>query len=282
MRYSELFSRSLRELNNSTRALEVQLLVERAFNLTRQRFWIDKDTEITDKKALKTFHRFFRRLLNHEPAAYILREKEFYGERFYVDKGVLIPRPETELLVETCIGKIEAIPSDTVDPLHVVDIGAGSGIIAIMLAKRTRARLTAVELSSSARRVLRRNIRLHGVEDRVWIGRQLADLFPGDRFDLIVSNPPYIPLAEWRQLDPTVKKHEPKMALVSGKDGLQMIRYLAAQAPRYLKPGGWLLMEIGYNQKKAVREILENEGFTAFEFIDDYSRIPRVVTVQKI
>lgn len=267
-------------MDDSTRALDVQLLVEKAFNLTRQQFWINKNETITDKKALKTFRRFFKRLLKDEPIAYILKEKEFYGETFYVDKGVLVPRPETEILVEKSIQLIKAIPREAADPLHVADIGAGSGIIAIMLAKRTRAWVTAVELSYSARRVLRKNIKRHGVEDRVFIYRQLVNLFPGDQYDLIVSNPPYIPLAEWRQLDPTVKKYEPKMALVSGKDGLLMIRVLASQSAQYLKPGGKLLMEIGYNQKEAVRGILENEGFRAIEFIDDYSRIPRVVVAQ--
>ncbi|MCP5105362.1 MAG: peptide chain release factor N(5)-glutamine methyltransferase, partial [bacterium] len=229
MIYSNLFSNSLALFKAGDKAFDIQLLMEAAFKLTREQFWIKKDETITDDSALRTFYRHRSRLLQNEPVAYILKEKEFYGEVFYVNRNVLIPRPETEILVERA-GSFAQDASD------ILDIGAGSGIISIMLAKQWGAVVTAIENSKEAVYVLKKNIALHGVGERVII--ECADLFPplGRRFDMIVSNPPYIPEGEWRGLDPWVRDYEPKAALAAGYDGLDIIRRIIKDAGSYLKP----------------------------------------------
>lgn len=273
MLYSDLYSNSLKIFANKNKMLEIQVLIEAAFNLSREEFWMRKNESITDISALRTFYRYRNRLLKNEPIAYILKKKDFYGETFYVNKNVLIPRPETEILVDMAIQLIEKIEK----PVSILDIGTGSGIIAIVLAKRVGAFVTAVDSSPKALYVLKKNIALHGVGDRVVpVG---ADLFPvqDEAFDLIVTNPPYIPEEEWKELDPMVRDYEPKVALVAGEDGLRIIRRIIGGASRFLKPGGQLLMEIGYNQAQRVHELFEKAGFQDISIHEDFNHIPRVV-----
>jgi release factor glutamine methyltransferase len=269
--YSELFSKSLKKFKDKDKSLDLQILLEFAFNLTREQSWIKKNEKITDNVGLKKFYRYRKRLLQNEPIAYILKQKEFYGETFYINKNVLIPRPETEILVEHAIENINKKPA------NILDIGSGSGIIAILLAKLTGSTVTAVEKSRKAFYVLKKNIALHGVTGKVI--PVYGDLFPAaaNGFDMIVSNPPYVSEAEWQELAPGVKNHEPKEALEAAEDGLLIIRRIIDGADYFLKPGGKLLMEIGYNQEASVRKILEASQFSRVEFFNDYSSIPRVV-----
>ena len=271
MNYSNLFSRSMALLDSNNKGLDIQLLIEAAFGLSRTDFWIKKNEPITDLSALRKFYRYRARRVKKEPIAYILRKRDFYGLTFYVDKNVLIPRPETEILVEHAVELLKRPSSE------ILDIGTGSGIIAITLAKETGAAVTAVENSKKALKVLEKNITLHDVKDRVFPLH--ADLFPpaGKQFDMIVSNPPYIPEKEWRELEPGVKDFEPKAALAAGDDGLIFIRKIIRHAGDYLKPGGALLMEIGYDQKEQVENLLVEAGFSNIDFFNDYNQIPRVV-----
>lgn len=256
-------------LNSTNKGLDIQLLMEAAFGLSRTDFWIKKNETITDPAALRKFYRYRARRQKKEPIAYILKKRDFYGLTFYVDKSVLIPRPETEILVEHAAEKIES-------PSEILDIGAGSGIISITLAKKTGSMVTAVENSKNALKVFEKNIIQHGVKDRVL--PLCADLFPprAKRFDMIVSNPPYIPEKEWLELEPGVKDFEPKAALTAGDDGLFFIRRIIERAGDYLKPGGALLIEIGYNQKEQVKNLLNEAGFSEIDFVNDYNQIPRV------
>lgn len=274
MLYSELFSKSLKKFKEKDKSLDLQILIEFSFNLTREQFWIKKSEEITDSTGLRKFYRYRKRLLQNEPIAYILKQKEFYGEIFYINKSVLIPRPETEILVE------HALESINKKPAHILDIGSGSGVIAILLAKLTGSTVTAVEKSKCAFSVLKKNIALHQVTEKVT--PVYGDLFPAaaNRFDMIVSNPPYGSEKEWQELASNVKDHEPKEAVVAGEDGLLIIRRIVDGADFYLKPGGRLLMEIGYKQEASVRKILEASKFSQVEFFKDYSGIPRVVLAQ--
>jgi release factor glutamine methyltransferase len=271
--YSELFSRSLKKFKDKDKSLDLQLLIELAFNLTREQFWIKKNEEITDNTGLRKFYRYRKRLLQDEPIAYILKQKEFYGETFYINKSVLIPRPETEILVEHAIGLIKK-------PANILEIGSGSGVVAILLAKLTGSTVTAVEKSRGAFYVLKKNIAMHGVIEKVT--PVYGDLFPAaaNRFDMILSNPPYGSEAEWKELAANVRDHEPKEAVVAGEDGLLIIRRIVDGVDYFLKPGGKLLMEIGYKQEESVRKILEASKFSQVEFFKDYSGIPRVVFAQ--
>lgn len=269
MNFSELFQRSIQLLGDGS-ALDIQLLFEKAFNLTRIDFWVRKNETVTDGRALNRFYSYRRRLASHEPVAYILGEKEFYGEMFYVDKSVLIPRPETEVLVEAAVNLISK-------PVDILDIGTGSGVIAVMLAKLTGSRVTAVDVSRKALGVAKKNVRRHGMESLVTLVG--ADVFPpGGTFRMIVSNPPYIPEGEWQTLSSNVRDHEPKTALASGVDGLNVIRRIIDESPGYLESGGCLLLEIGYNQKHDMETLLSTSLFKEYKFIDDLSGIPRIVS----
>jgi release factor glutamine methyltransferase len=279
VRLSNLFYNSLhrfKDKDHKNRALEVQVLIEAAFKITREQFWIGKNQTISAGVELRTFYRYVNRRLKGEPIAYILGKKEFYGETFYVNQNVLIPRPETEILVEQAIQLANDLPGG---PLEILDIGAGSGNISILLARHTGANVTAVDTSEKALYVLKKNLRFHRMADRVRVVR--ADLFPpscGEGcFDMIVSNPPYVPEGEWQKLESSVRDYEPEIALVGGEDGLEVIRPIVEKAPGFLKPRGKLLMEIGYNLYEPVKQIFTGSGFSSFQFIKDYNQVYRVV-----
>lgn len=270
MRFCDLLYRSLNLFPDKSKSLDIQLLIETAFELSRTEFWIKKNDPITDQKGLKRFYRLRSQLAANTPMAYILGEKEFYGERFLVNKQVLIPRPETEILLEQALNLIKR-------PLHILDIGTGSGILGILLAKKTGSQVTALDINRKVLPILKKNICAHHVESLVF--PVIGDLFPppGQVFDMIVSNPPYIPEYEWQELAQTVRDFEPRVALVAAENGLAIIGRIAQEARQYLRPGGSLLLEMGYNQKEAVLTLLNALGYVNPLAINDYSNIPRVL-----
>ncbi len=210
------------------------------------------------------FLEFTERRKNREPIAYIVGRKEFYSLDLAVNPAVLIPRPETELLVDLALER---------SPSTVLDLGAGSGAIALAIKKNLpSAQVCAVEASAAALAVARRNAVKHGLAVDFLHARWFEGL--GDRrFELIVSNPPYIASG-----DPHLKdlSHEPQSALVSGEDGLDAIREIVPQAPRYLSPGGWLLLEHGIGQHEQVRRLLAAAGLESVTSWPDLAGIPRV------
>jgi release factor glutamine methyltransferase len=273
--YADLFAAALRQCGKNELSTAVEILIEDSFALSRSRFWIDKNQAIRDGNGLRRFRRRLRRLLADEPLAYILKQKEFFGRTFAVTPAVLVPRPESELLVEKAL---ELLGSR---PVPVLDIGAGSGCLAISLALGSRATVTALEKSRPALRVLKANIARFGLEDRV---RPLAgDLFPRrcGPFRMIVSNPPYLSSRDWRAAPPGIRRYEPKAALVAGKAGTELLASIVAQAPRWLVPGGYLLLEIGQGQRRAVRGFLESAGLRETECVRDYAGIERVIVATR-
>lgn len=271
MRYSDLFASALKELQKDELPTAVEVLIENSFGICRSQFWIRKNQPIRDVNGLRRFRRRFRRLLAGEPLAYILKEKEFFGENFRVTQAVLIPRPETELLVE------KALDILTMKPARVLDIGAGSGNISIMLALRSQAQVTALEKSRPALRVLRQNIDHFKLEKKV---KPLAgDLFPSKLtpYPLIVANPPYLSWQDWRESPASIKNFEPREALVAGRTGTEALEKIVAGAPYWLAPGGHLLLEIGQGQRLAVCGFLKAAGMREVECIRDYGGIERVV-----
>jgi release factor glutamine methyltransferase len=199
-----------------------------------------------------------------EPVAYILGRKEFYGLDLAVNPAVLIPRPETELLVDLALQR---------DFSSAADLGTGCGAIALALKKhRSKARVVAVEASAAALAVAKRNAAKHSLEIEFRHGRWLEAL-GSERFDLIVSNPPYVAAG-----DPHLAelRFEPAAALVSGPDGLDAIREIARGAGAHLAPGGWLLLEHGMGQDRAVRELLSAAGLEGVASWPDLAGIPRV------
>jgi release factor glutamine methyltransferase len=216
------------------------------------------------------FESMLSRRLASEPVQYITGLQEFFGLPFEVSPAVLIPRPETEHLVEAVLERFGRESSP-----RIVDVGTGSGAIAVALAHAIpRSRVTAVDLSSSALEVAQRNAERHGVSERVTLLQSdlLAALESAD-FELVVSNPPYI--AEGEVLEPQVFNYEPRSALYAGPTGLEVYERLIPQARKVLKPQGWLMLEIGYRQSPALLKLLSD--WNEVSLLDDLQGIPRVV-----
>jgi release factor glutamine methyltransferase len=220
------------------------------------------------------FENFVSRRAACEPIQYILGVQEFFGLPFAVTPDVLIPRPETEHLVEAVLQRVNP-QADA----HILDVGTGSGAIAVALAYALpQAHLTAVDLSSAALAVARRNAERHGVVERVtFLQSDLLAAFDRVHFDVVVSNPPYIAAKE--VLEPQVAQWEPRSALYAGATGLEIYVRLIPQARKALKPNGWLLLEIGYGQSPAIRKLLSD--WTAVNFLNDLQGIPRVAVARR-
>jgi release factor glutamine methyltransferase len=215
----------------------------------------------------------FARRRTGEPLAYMLGEREFWGLAFKVNPAVLIPRPETELLVELAL---ERLPPHAA--ARVLDLGTGSGAVAIALAhERPGIELTAVDVSADALAVARANASRHGVHVEFALGDWFAALAgrTGIRFDLILGNPPYIAAA-----DPHLARgdlpHEPAQALVAGPEGLDALRNIVSQAGAHLAPGGWLLLEHGFDQESACQALFERAAFAQIRTWRDLAGLPRV------
>jgi release factor glutamine methyltransferase len=228
------------------------------------------------------FNRLFRALVarraSREPVAYIVGHREFWGLEFDVTPSVLIPRPETELIVEEALA---ALPRrDAVR--HIIDVGTGSGCLAVTLAVEfTAARITATDTSHDALAVAHRNAKRHNTLGRMRIiGADLLQGVPAAA-DLIVSNPPYVSARDAATLPPEVGRYEPPSALYAGEDGLDVIRRLLASAPQHLAPGGPLIVEFGFGQDAAVREIAQRTGWAVVRMRSDLQGIPRVAVLRR-
>ena len=244
-------------------ASEARLLLAAATGFSRSSV-IAYPERVVPADAERRFHEFVVRRRGGEPVAYILGRKEFYGLELTVNPTVLIPRPETELLVELALQH---------EFTSAVDLGTGSGALALALKRhRPGARMLAVEASAAALAVARRNAAALNSEIELVHGEWLAPL-AGARFDLIVSNPPYV-----AEGDPHLAglAFEPSSALVAGPDGLDAIRDIAAAVAAHLYPGGWLLLEHGFDQDGAVRALLEQEGLVELATWPDLAGLPRV------
>lgn len=228
------------------------------------------------------FNRLFRALVarrrSREPVAYIVGHREFWGLEFDVTPSVLIPRPETELIVEEALASLPR--RDAVR--HIIDVGTGSGCLAVALAVEfPAARITATDTSPDALAVAHRNAERHNTLGRVTIvGADLLEGVPAAA-DLIVSNPPYVSARDAATLPPEVGRYEPSSALYAGEDGLDVIRRLFASAPQHLAPGGPLIVEFGFGQDAAVREIAQRTGWTVVRMRSDLQGIARVAVLRR-
>ena len=222
---------------------------------------------------LDEYRESIRTRCNGVPTQYIRGFQEFYGREFRVTPDVLIPRPETEHLVEAARERLR--------PGHVVvDIGTGSGAIAVSLAKEeTGAVVAASDISLPALKIAKANAdRLHAAV-RFCVG-DIGNAFRSERFDIVVSNPPYVPLSDAVSLQRELR-HEPSIALYGGEDGLRVVERLVLEAPRILRPGGWLLAEIGFKSRPAVETMLDRPEWVTPQFLCDLAGIDRVVAVRR-
>jgi release factor glutamine methyltransferase len=256
--------------------LEAELLLVYALGIKKSEL-ILYQSKIIEAKNFKRYQELVKRRSKHEPAAYIIGSQPFLGLEILVNRSVLIPRPETELLAETAIKIIRNYPLPPT-PYSLADIGTGSGCIAVALAKSLPlAEVYALDTSSEALKVARKNAEQYKVDNRCHFvkGNLLEPL--KEKVDLIVSNPPYIPSGEISKLQPEVKDWEPKQALDGGKDGLDYIRKLLKESPKYLKPNGRLVMEFGFGQAAEI-EKLAAASFGKSETIKDYAGIERIIS----
>jgi release factor glutamine methyltransferase len=234
--------------------------------------------KLTDAQQI-LFESMLRRFEQGEPLQYIVGHTEFMGFPIYVDPRVLIPRPETEILVDEAI---KLLPKDR--PLDVLELGTGSGCISIALAKHLPlARITALDISAEALVVARDNAIVNDVDDRIRFEQEdMADVLAwAGMYDMIISNPPYIRRADLKSLPRDVQR-EPKLALDGGDDGLKFYRVIVERAKMHLKTGGLLCLEVGDGQSSAVRDMLDDQlGFTDIQCVPDYVGTPRVICAKR-
>lgn len=263
----------LRDAGVETPILDAEVMLAHVLDRSRTELLTHPELQ-PSPEALAQFQQFVARRSLREPLSYITGEREFYGLTFEVTPAVLIPRQETEILVEAALSVLRQSES----PM-VADIGLGSGCVAIAVAVSLSGALVyGSESSTEALEVARRNAERLGVTDRVRLlqGDLLSPLV-GMRFDMILSNPPYIPSGELECLQPEVSRYEPRAALDGGPDGLDVHRRLAAESRAYLEPGGSIAVEVGVGQSRIVEALLQENGFANVRFVEDYAGIERVV-----
>lgn len=244
------------ELDASTARIEAQSLLQHVLHVPRS-YLLAHPEQILDTKQQAACEALLLRRLRGEPIAYLLGEREFFGLNFKVSPATLIPRSDTELLVELALHRMPQGKA-----CRVLDLGTGSGAIALSIAhSRADVTVTAVDASEAALEVARENVRQLGVANISFLHSDWFSALGGQRFDLIVSNPPYIAAGDVHLTQGDVR-FEPISALVSGADGLVDIRSIVSQAGVYLEQGAWLLLEHGYDQASPVRGILQQNGFT--------------------
>jgi len=260
----------LREKGIEESRLDAELLLSDALGLDRVGLYLNYDRPLTAAE-LDLFRKGVSRRAKREPLQYILGRVEFWSLPFVVTPAVLIPRPDTEILVEEALKRANAEAA-------ILDVGTGSGAIAVALAHELpEAAVEGVDISPEALEVASKNARRNGVDGRVRFRKADLGSLPEGPFDLIVSNPPYIPGGELAALMPEVRDFEPRLALDGGGDGLDCFRLLARQGPSRLRSGGWLLLETGVGQASAVQELLIEAGLLDVFSRNDYAGIPRVV-----
>jgi release factor glutamine methyltransferase len=255
--------------------LDAELLLAHALGMSRAGLL----ARFRDSGPVGAFGQYLDRRLAHEPVAYILGHREFYSLDFLVRPPVLIPRPETEHLVEAALGFI----TEAKRPLRILDLCTGSGCVAITLAAQMpHCEVTAVDIAPEAVTLARENAERANVRVCVLQG-DLFDALPKDEalFDLITANPPYVETGEWDTLVPDITRYEDKRALLAGKDGLDCVRRIVAAAPGHLRPGGCMALEIGEKQYDDAAAVLARAGFTAMQPIFDLAKIRRIVCARR-
>jgi release factor glutamine methyltransferase len=265
-------SQHFEKLGLDSPRLTAELLLAQVLKTSRVRLYTDLDRPL-EAPELAGYRALIARRAAGEPTHYLTGTREFYGRPFAVDPRVLVPRPETELLVEAVL---QAVPADR--EVRILDLCTGTGCVGITLAlERPRARVVATEISPDAAEVARSNARTLGVTDRVDV--RVGDLFgPVEAeppFEAVVANPPYVPRGEIPTLSAEVRR-EPALALDGGSDGLETVRRIVSGARRWLVPGGLLALEIGDRQGPAVRSLLEGAGYGSVRIERDLARHDRL------
>ena len=262
--------------NIPTPRLDAEVLLGHLLEKSRLQLYLHFDMPVF-QNDLTAFRELIKKRISRTPISYLTNHKEFMSLDFYIDERVLIPRPETEFIVETVLNSTNSHPQ------RILEIGTGSGIIAISLAvNMPECEIIATDISNDALAVAEKNRDTHNCEERITLIQ--GDLYEpiqsqdSSKFNWIVSNPPYVASAEDSNISPDVLIHEPHIALFAGKDGLAIIRRLITEAPKFLHPEGQLILEIGDKQSEHVKELLDGQSeYKNYQIINDYAGIERVV-----
>ena len=267
----KLGSKLLRKREICSHILDSEILLSNVLNKSREKILVNSNQKLNSRNILK-FKKYIRRRSKNEPVAYILGEKEFWSKKFIVNKDTLIPRPETELLVEKLVKLFKG------KKISILDIGTGSGcIILSLLSNLEKSVGLGVDVSNKAILIANKNAKRHELSNRVkFLNKSFESIF-SKKFDLIVSNPPYIERKKIKNLSEDIKRFEPIMALDGGNDGLDLIKKVIYKSKRILKINGTLALEIGNEQIKKVSKILVDNNFRIIHVIKDYKNNVRCV-----
>lgn len=260
--------------------LQAELLLAHLLRVPRMRLYLNFERALSSAE-IDSLRAWIQRRGQREPLQYIIGSTSFCGLELAVNPDALIPRPETELLAEQGWIFLNGEPSASFR--SALDFGTGAGCLAIALAaKCPAARIQALDISPKALELARQNATHLGVAERILFiqGDGLEALPDDSRFDLIITNPPYIPTAEIQKLEPEVRDHEPRQALDGGPDGLDFFRRLAAQAGLFLKPGGKLMAEFGDGQAQPLAELFEQQNWIVESALTDYTQRPRIIILR--
>ncbi len=277
-RLLEWTTKYLSDKGSESPRLDAEVLLAFVMNCKRIQVYTRFEEIATDEMRTR-FRELIKQRVEGCPVAYLVGRKDFFSLELEVNRDVLIPRPDTESVVSECLRLAKEMTAPT-----ILDIGTGSGNLAVALAKQHKtASVTAIDLSAAALAVAQRNAAKHGVAERIRFveGNVFIPLAADERFDFIVSNPPYIPQKDIATLEIGVRDYEPHLALDGGADGFAVFDRLIAEAPQHLKPGGYLLIEIGSPQEAPARErILAHDSYELGKTIFDGSGHPRVLRAQ--
>jgi len=267
MKASELINIGSKKLKtNSIKSfiLDSEILLSKVLNKKREEVLVDLNQKIENNKILEFLKYIDRRALK-EPIAYIIQQKEFWSKNFEVNNKTLIPRPETELMLEKLINIYKK------KSINILDIGTGSGcIILSLLSELKRSKGTGIDISFGALQIAKKNAKKLNILGNVKFQKKSIDSFFSQKFDLVVSNPPYIRSRDLKNLEDDIKLHEPKIALDGGNDGLDLIKKVIYKAKEILKANGRLALEISNEQVLQVSKILEKNNFRIEYFVNDY------------
>ena len=270
-------SKTLKQLSNTSSKLDSEILLSKIIKKNRKYLILNSNEELK-KKNIKSFDYLVKRRKKGEPIAYLIKRKEFWKQNFYINQNVLIPRPDTELLVEETL-KLFNVNSK----LNMLDIGTGSGCILLSILKERRNFFgTGIDISKKAINVARFNAKMHQLSNRVKFYNSDVDKFLIGKYDLVVSNPPYIKRQDLKYLEVDVKGFEPKLALDGGKDGFSKITKVISKTSTLLKKKGRFILEIGFGQKKKILNILKQNNFFINKVVKDYGKNDRCVISTKI
>jgi len=268
-------SKKLKDNNITTHTLDAQIILSDIMNIKRE-FLITNNKINVSKTIIKKYDRAIKRRINNEPVAYITGKKEFWSENFVVNKSTLVPRPETELMIYKIIDIFKN------KKINILDIGTGSGCIILSLLKELyNSRGVGIDISSGAIRTAKINSRYLNLSNRVKFNNFDLERYNLKRYDLIVSNPPYIPSKDIKKLSKDIINFEPKKALDGGSDGLDLIKKVIYKSDTLLKRNGILALEIGQDQYKEVSKILKRYKFREYVKIRDYNDNVRCIITTK-